>query len=56
MEEDNKDMPKEPIDQEPKIIQEALQEMEKSFGLGTNKKSRIVSRGFSLNEIVEDSK
>lgn len=39
-----------------KILQEALVEMEKTFGLGLAKKSRIVSRPFTLNEIVKDDK
>jgi hypothetical protein len=37
-----------------KLVQEAIQEMEKSFGTGVKKKSRIVSRAFSLNELVKD--
>lgn len=37
-----------------KLVQEAIEEMEKSFGKGVKKKSRIVSRGFSLNELVKD--
>ena len=43
-------------DSQKKLLEETLAELEKSFGLGTAKKSRIVSRGFTLNEIVKDSK
>ena len=39
-------------DKDTKILVEAVAEMEKSFGLGTSKKSKLVSRGFTLNEIV----
>lgn len=37
-----------------KIIEEAILELEKSFGAGSAKKSKIVSRAFSLNELVKD--
>lgn len=37
-----------------KVIEEALAELEKSFGSGVTKKSKIVSRGFSLNELVKE--
>lgn len=42
-------------DEDP-VVLEAITELEKSFGLGVARKSRIISRGFSLNEIVKDSK
>ena len=38
---------------EEKPAKKATAELEKSFGLGISKKSFIVSRGYSLNEIVK---
>ncbi len=43
----NEDAPQE------KPEKKATTELEKSFGLGTSKKSFIVSRGYSINEIVK---
>ncbi len=40
-------------DKPAKADKRASSELEKSFGLGVAKKSFIVSRGFSLNEIVK---
>lgn len=43
-------------DVSPKVDKQASKELEKSFGLGVAKKSFMVSRGFSLNEIVKAGK
>lgn len=51
----NNDVKHEEVDEKPVVV-EAISEIEKSFGLGVAKKSRIVSRAFTLNEIVKDSK
>tara|TARA_B100000886_G_C20294798_1_gene437047 strand:- start:584 stop:754 length:171 start_codon:yes stop_codon:yes gene_type:complete len=55
---DDKKLNEMPEDEEAskRVLEESLFELEKSFGLGSARKSRIVSRGFTLNEIVKDSK
>ena len=49
----NNDTEKE-TDKEKRLVEEAILELEKSFGSGSKRKSKIVSRGFSLNELVKD--
>ena len=39
-----------------KIVLEALEKMNESFGTGVKKKSRVISTGFTLNEIVKDER
>ncbi len=39
-----------------KIVLEALEKMNESFGAGVKKKSRVISTGFTLNEIVKDER
>lgn len=46
---------KDTSEEKTKLVEGAIAEMEKTFGLGSVKRSRIVTRGFSLNEIVESS-
>ena len=49
------DKSKDTSEEKTKLVEGAITEMEKTFGLGSVKRSRIVTRGFSLNEIVESS-